>query len=220
MEEHYGDYLKTVRELSSNGKKSLVEDDCRQYAFDDLSEQVFPTGKKPTSEDGLAVLKMEILLTEFKTGFRDKISVINQDLLKCCDDEAKTCREYGKLLIRKRTLEKKELLDSIKMKAVESYLTLEKKFFPKCDEIIQGENLKTVRGYKIKYCVVIDDYVDSMEDTLAEMAHHPVETNSITMVRNALNRFVGLRADDEDYLYDEIKVVTPWNFLSARRCYG
>ncbi len=107
----------------------------------------------------------------------------------------------------KGNLETAELLDSIKFKAIESYLTLEKKLLPLCMDFPNDKRVRVI------FCEVIDDYVDSMEDTLAELARKPSASNTLTIIKAALSRFINLKtSDNKDYFYDEIKVCSPYEY--------
>ena len=132
---------------------------------------------------------------------------IDDDKLICPHDTAKVCKDYGNLLIAKGNLETRELLDSIKFKAIESYVTLEKKFFLLCSTLSHDNKLRVI------FCVVIDDYVDSMEDSLLELANVSSASNSFTDIKSSLFRFVNLKTqNNEDFYYDEIKVLSPYEY--------
>lgn len=202
--------LKTISELSkSSAGKSLVNNEKKLYDYDSITKKVYHEIKVPSSADALLVTDRQILLTEYKSGFKRHISkkTLDYSQLTCPDDPSKICHPYADLLVDKGNLECDELLDSLKFKALESYITLEKKLFPLCND--NPNNKKT----KLIYSVVIDDYVDSMEDTLTELASTSSDTNSFSNIRNSLSRFVGLSdTTDEDYYYDEIKVFNPHEY--------
>ena len=66
---------------------------------------------------------------------------------------------------------------------------------------------------RVIFCVVVDDYIDSMEDTLTELASKPSSTNTFSRVKSSLSRFVHLKtSDNKDYYYDEIKVLSPYEY--------
>lgn len=207
---NFTDDLEPISSLSKSTQgKVLVNDNRCLYNFDKITEKVYNYTKIPSSADSLLVTDKVILLTEFKSGFKRKISRenIDDDKLICPDDTTKVCKDYGNLLIAKGNLETRELLDSIKFKAIESYVTLEKKFFPLCSTLSHDNKLRVI------FCVVIDDYVDSMEDSLLELANVSYASNSFTDIKSSLSRFVNLKTqNNEDFYYDEIKVLSPYEY--------
>ena len=206
----FSEKLVPISELSESDKgKVLVDDERKSYNFDKITEIVYDNKKVPASADALLATDKEVLLTEFKSGFKRKISKKNLDYsrLTCPDDKTKVCKDYGNLLIDKGNLEVEELLDSLRSKAIESYTTLEKRILPLCDDLLESKRARLVFG------VVVDDYIDSMEDTLTELAGIRSTTNTVTIVKEALSRFVGLvDVENKDYYYDEVKVFSPYEY--------
>lgn len=204
-------YLEPISVLSrSTQGKVLVKDNRNLYNFDKITEFVYNNTKIPSSADALLVTESVILLTEFKSGFKRNISreTIDYSRLTCPDDNSKICKDFADLLLSKGELETNELLDSLKFKAIESYVTLEKKVFPLCCKCL------TSKCARVIFCVVIDDYVESMEDTLSELAGKPIISNSMEKVRMSLSRFVNLTtSDNKRYFYDEIKVCSPYEYI-------
>lgn len=203
--------LEPISTLSKSTKgKVLVKDERFLYNFDEITKKAYNNVKTPSSADALLITNNIILLTEFKSGFKRKISkeTIDYSKLTCPDDKTKTCKDYANLLISKGKLETNELLDSLKFKAIESYMTLDKKILPLCANYSNNVHIKVI------FCVVIDDYIDSMEDTLSELANKPSSSNTLTNIKSSLSRFVKLKtSDDKDYFYDEIKVFSPYEYI-------
>ena len=206
----YQEDLEPISSLSkSTNGDILVNDNRYLYNFDKITEKAYNHIKTPSSADSLLVTDKIVLLTEFKSGFKRRISreTIDYSKLTCPDDATKVCKDYGKLLIQKGKLETGELLDSIKFKAIESYVTLEKKLFPLCSTLSHNNKLRII------FCVVIDDYVDSMEDSLLELANESSSSNTFTNIKSSLSRFVNIKThDNEDFYYDEIKVLSPYEY--------
>ncbi|MDE5910110.1 MAG: hypothetical protein K2H52_15410 [Lachnospiraceae bacterium] len=207
----FSNYLEPISLLSKSTEgKVLVRDERKLYNFDKITQKVYNNTKVPSSADALLISSRGLLLTEFKSGFKRKISeeTIDYSRLTCPDDNTKICKDYAKLLIDKGKLETSELLDSLKFKAIESFVTLEKKLFSLCSGgITENKHVKVI------FCVVIDDYIDSMEDTLTELADKPAVSNTLSNVRLSLSRFVGLKTTDgKDYFYDEVKVLSPYEY--------
>ena len=119
------------------------------------------------------------------------------------------CKDFWSCFSKLQKANRKELIYAIRIKALESYITLEKQILPLCQD--------TTADVKLKLIVVIDvDAVDSMEDTLSDLAvKEPPEGNSISDVRKALLRLTNLHdADDNTYLYDCIEVLSAQDYLS------
>lgn len=209
--QNYEDNLDSITKLSETGRgQSLVIDERELYNFDDITTILYNNIKCPTSADSLLVTKRIVEFVEFKSGFHKKITKKNCDYskLSCLSDNSKTCMGYADLLFKKQDLETDELLDSLKMKAIESYMTLEKKILPKCESYADTMHIRLV------FCVVVDDYIDVMEDTLNELANETSDSNTITQVKSSLSRFVNHKdTAGNDYLYDELKVLSPHEFI-------
>lgn len=205
----YLGYKETISEISkSSGGKILVKDHRKIYNFDSIVDELCAKNK-PASADGLLIGDKCILFIEFKTGFKKKITEksFDQSKLLCPYDENKICEPYGKILLKKHKLERHELLDSIHLKAVESYIMLEKQLLP------HGAKLKGT-NIKLMYCVVIDDYNDSEEDMLYDMTNKKSEDNIITSVKQSLRRYKGCYdANQNSYYYDDIKVFSPYEMI-------
>ena len=57
------------------------------------------------------------------------------------------------------------------------------------------------------------DYVDSMEDTLSELADGNVGTNTFKQVRDSLSRFIGLESQDGgNFYYDKVEIMSPYEY--------
>ncbi len=82
----------------------------------------------------------------------------------------------------KGNLETAELLDSIKFKAIESYLTLEKKLLPLCMDFPNDKRVRVI------FCVVM-----IIKAALSRFIN--LKTS-----------------DNKDYFYDEIKVCSPYEY--------
>lgn len=205
--QQYGDYLEPISRLSESTKgKILVSDHRELFNFDKISEKIY-SSKKPSSADSIYISENAVILIEFKSGFKKIITKKSFDISKitCPDDGAKPCYEYAKLLFQKQRCESNELLDSIRLKAIESYITLEKEILPFCNN---SQDIPT-RKRRFIFCTVVDDYIDSMEDTLNELSGKNSDNNTITSIKNALSRLIL----HKNYYYTEIKVFSPYEFI-------
>lgn len=201
---NYEDYLETISNLSMSDKgRVLVEDGHKLYNYDKITEVLYPI-KTPDSADAIYATDKKVFFVEYKSGFIKKINENNFDksLMTCPDDEEKYCEPYAKLFFKKQKKETEILYHSIHMKAVESYMTLMKAIEPNCE---QDDTQKI-----LIFCVVVDDYIENMEDILSGLANKPSDTNTITSLRQSLSRFC--KTEGKDYYYDEIKVLSPYEF--------
>ena len=207
-EENWSDHKKSVTDISKSRNSSLVENDMELYCFDDICSDLYDKDKKPTSADALIIDGKNIELVEFKSGFKNKITKENFNTERGkCQKIGEICEDYWKLFFDKRKKEVNELILSIRIKAVESYITLEKIIFPCCR--LSDEPMC------LQFLVVIDeDSVDGIEDTLADLAGVPeIKDNAYTSIRKSLKRLI--RCQDmrgNQYFYDDIKVLSVTDF--------
>lgn len=213
-EENWECYKVSVTKASeSKPGVSLVNSDEAIYCFDSICKSLFLGRDSSTSADGLQFYKNNIELVEFKSGFRQKISKEKFDPAKglCPDPEGpkKVCEYYWDIFWKLRDKEKSELIASIRDKAIESYMLLEKHLFPICEESEPGKT-----SQMILTVVVDEDGVEGLEDTLAELAKaEPKSDNCFVSIRQALNRLVNRRdANGVSYFYDRIEVLSATDF--------
>ena len=210
---NWGNYLSPITELSKNNNGvSLVQSPVELYNFDDISKSLFAQGKVPTSADGLDINGRTVELVEYKSGFKQRITKHNFDPAKgrCPDPTVnRVCEDYWKLFFKNQQTNISELISSIRNKAVESYVTLEKQVFPLCQD--------TGRSMQLKLVVVIDeDEIDNMEDTYSELAGNTdAKNNYFSAIKSALRRLVNLHdADGNAYFYDCIEVLSVQDYLN------
>lgn len=160
----------------------LVDSEIRILDFDKITRALYPKDH-PTSADGIFLTRNskgkinKLYLVEFKGGFFNKTP--------------KETAEYKK----RRKSETDQLLDSIKSKAVHSYVTLEKQMLTRCADSSHRINLY--------FMVVIDSSGDDAYN----------ESGTVDSVKSALKQF-NLKKDGEgnDYYYNEIMVKTANSF--------
>lgn len=215
---NWGGFLSPVAELSKNNDGvSLVQSSVKLYNFDDISKSLFARGKVPTSTDGLDFTNRTVELVEYKSGFKQRITKHNFDPAqgRCPDpDVNRVCEDYWKLFFKNQKTNIDELISSIRNKAVESYVTLEKKVFPRCQDAGKPIPLKLV--------VVIDeDEIDSIEDTYSGLAGNTdaentaAKDNHFSSIRSALRRLTHQHdACGNDYYYDYIEVLSVQDYLN------
>lgn len=210
IESNYAFTKKTITEISSNDNgKSLVKSDKEIYCFDDISGAIYPNDK-PTSVDGLLVMEKTIYFIEFKSGFKQNITKQNFDSQKMgCPRDGVYCKDYAELFFKKQKSDKKELKQNIRMKAIETYVTVEKCIFPQCEE--------TSKQYKLNLIVVIDGKGDdenlSILNDLSGKSGDD-EINDFDDLKKSLKPYMNKKDDfGNDYYYDEIKVMSPTQFI-------
>lgn len=209
-EANWSRFKATVSVISENDHTHvpLVTEDELLFHFDKISKALYTQEKAPTSADGLKVTSQGVELIEFKSGFKRKITKSNFDKERgWCKYGERVCDQYWKLFFKEQKKEIDELISSIRFKAIESYITLEKQIFPKC----QQSNAHV----SLKFVVVIDaDDVENMEDTLAELTDKPnVRDNHFSAIRSALKRLIGQRdTNGNAYYYDDVDVLSASDF--------
>lgn len=209
--ENWTAYLKTAEELSMNSKGvPLVHDQTLMYCFDDVVASMFSADCRPDSADALYPQKDgTVLLIEFKSGFHRRLTKDNWDKekAKCpylsflsylgyASEKDDICKDYWKCFWAYQDKTQSELRDSIHLKALESYLALEKRIFPEC---VTGGKAR-----KLKFVVVIDaNPISAQADILAEMAKKKSgRNNPFDSLKKSLRRI------GNSYLYDEVQVIS------------
>lgn len=205
---NWSKYKKSITDISKSNNTSLVKNDMEVYCFDDICANLYAQDKKPTSADAFIIDGKNIELVEFKSGFKSKITKENFDKKQAkCPEKKEVCKKYWDLFFAKRKKEVDELILNIRIKAVESYITLEKHIFPSCRP--------TEVSMSLKFLVVIDeDSVDGMEDTLADLASaSEVKNNTYSSIKKSLKRFINCQdKNGNSYFYDDIKVLSVTDF--------
>jgi hypothetical protein len=209
-EREWNAYKDTITNISKDDKgQSLVSSDKQIYHFDKKIVPNFFNESHlfPSSADGICILENDINVIEFKKGFKRRITKNNFDVkIAECNETHSVCEKYWDLFWKNLEKEKNELLDSLKLKAIETYVTLEKHIFPLCE--------KKDKKININFIVVIDsDGIDETEDILEELSTNPTETsnNDFKTVRNSLARLK--TSTLKNYYYDNIKVFSSTTFL-------
>ena len=187
-----------------------MESSIKLYNFDSVCKSIFEPNTMPTSTDALNFSSRTIELIEFKSGFKQRITKYNFNPEEGkCTPKGQVCKDYWDLFFKNQELKISQHISSIRFKAIESYITLEKMVFPLCQDVVTPISLKLL--------VVID----SIEDTYAELAGNSdtentvAKHNSLTAIRIALRRLKNLHdANNNDYLYDCIEVLSVQDYLN------
>lgn len=211
----WGKYLASVTQLSRGGpgNVSLVKSVVQMYNFDDICADLFPPKKAPTSADGIEITASSVRFVEFKSGFKKKITKYNFDEeAGYCETTQTVCKDYWDLFFKKQEKETNELIASIRFKALESYLTLEKQLLPRCQS--------APKPIPVTFTAVIDgDAVENMVDTLAGLSgKRDVQDTAFARVKKALSRLEGLQdAEGNIYCYDKIEVLSAQDYENQLR---
>ena len=213
--DHWDTYKKAITEISKNDKgQSLVESDKTIYNFDLICKNLFSENTSPCSADGITFSKNTIELVEFKSGFKQKITKWNYDPEQAkCPKYHEECTSYYKIFWENQDRKNSELIESIKLKAIESYLILEKHCLECCSELEDGMRSKI--ALKV---VIDDDGINGIENVLSDVAKKNPQnnTNNISSIKQALKRFIHpVDANGNEYFYDEIEVLTSVDYLNC-----
>ena len=216
--EHWDTYKKAITEISKNDKgHPLVESDEKLYNFDLICKNLFSKNASPCSADGITFPRNAIELVEFKSGFKQKITKWNYDPEQAkCPKYHEECTDYYKIFWENQDRKNSELIESIKLKAIESYMILEKHCLACCSELEDGRRSRIVLRV-----VIDDDGINGIEDVLSDVAGKNPQnnTNNISSIRQALNRFIHhVDANGNEYFYDEIVVLTSIDYLNYLNC--
>lgn len=199
-------YLQPITTISAaNDGSEFISRSDQIYNFDRITENIFPDEIRPTSVDGIFFKENSIILVEFKTGFCKKIRKDSyKDSPKAVCQKAnpqEICNDYWQTFFKCQDLETKELINSIKLKAVESYNTLKNDIAPFCK--------RTKEPIKIVLMVVIDTNAnDETVEILGSLASPSPITgiNDVKRVYQALKRFKTKHEHLKYYYFDEIIV--------------
>lgn len=197
----------TVTQLSKPEEGiSLVKSKFEMFNFDAIVSFVCKP-EQPSSVDGIYFSNGNIYLVEFKTGFYQKIKKgradFDEEKAKCPHINS-ICEDYWKQFTDRQKKEIKNLHDSLKLKALETYLFLEKK--------IGFIKNKSDTGKVILAIVTDENGIDGMESSLSELAD---DNTSEPNVQNTMHRFKNQKDTNGNiYFYDEINVYSAEGFSS------
>lgn len=211
-------YSATATELSRGGIDDLplVVSERLFFNFDKISQSYYQTDSYPASVDALCIDENKVDLIEFKKGFRKKLSKESLDPSRTYCEYLQTnekieyvCKDYWDLFWDNQKKIDNELINNLKLKAVESYITLDKEILPLCGEC---ETKKT-----LNLLVVIDgDPVDRMENILGDLAGKHKPNNYHERIKRSLSRYQ--RKQSKEYYYDSIKIISPSEFNNLYSC--
>ena len=209
---HWQGYLKPISELSkSEDGRVLINSNLQYYSFDVITEDVSDKTKM-ASTDAIWFSEKAIELVEYKTGFRDIIDINNYDPSKArCPKHNEACEDVYKWVCKNRRQEKDNLLLNIRLKALESIITLKKRIFPQCNQ---------VQSIPINLTVVIDaNPTDEEEKILGELSNDSGftsnDSNPLDVIKQSLSRYNSVSDEDgKTFLFNSIEVLGSQSYLS------
>ena len=193
---NWGEYKTTMAESSSSGNGTpLLNSSVEVYNFDEITKDLFgKTGNRPSSADCIFIHDNDIDVMEFKAGFHSAEVVRKMDKR---DGECPNCEAYKQKELRARVL----------IKAIESYITLNKQIFPKC------KHLKD-KVFNLNYKLIIDG--EPLEDMMGIFANltkgkkcrlNEADKPLVKELKQVLNGLVGYKEVNGDkYYYDTAMV--------------
>ena len=209
---NFSAHKKTLTDLSmrANGDTSLVIDNSILYDFDKISQSFYSPNNYPASADCINATGKEVVLIEFKSGFKQKITKdsIQKDKFSCTEvqDRDFYCQSYWNLFFKNQKNERKILINSIIFKAIDSYFTLKKHMICKCESI--------EKKIPINLFIVIDeDPINSMIDALGGFPKNQKNT-SFVEISEALKRVDLITNSENDPIYNRVKVMSTSAFLT------
>lgn len=207
-EENWRKYLDSVEHLSrSSGDNStpLVNSIVHVYGFDGIVNESMGLASS-SSADAIRFYKKNIEIIEFKKGFKKKITKDKIDKSIMCAGGISICEDYWKKFFECQKKETKLLKNSLYMKAIESYVALEKQVFPKCEEL---------KNQRIVFIAVIDeDGIAHSLNILEGLSNNVGGNNIFENLKLSLTDKLICKKDinGNDYFYDEIKVMSAIEF--------
>lgn len=200
------DFRGTATQLSKSGKgKSLVKSEFEMFNSDAIISSVCKP-EQPSFVDGVYFSNGNLHLVEFKTGFHQEIrkgqSNFDEEKAKCPHTKS-FCEDYWKQFTERQNRERDILYDSLKLKALETYLFLEKKI---------GFIKNTSDHGKVILNIVIDvNGINGMEIGLSELVD---KNNPKANIQKSMHRFKKQKdINNNIYCYDEINVYSGEGYL-------
>ena len=181
-------YLKPVSELSaSDNGEPLVQSQVKMFGFDGIVNDLFVGKEKPKTADALYFRygkNKALYLIEFKRGLFSLLTKENRT-----KDEAKKADEKFE-----------EMKSSVRMKALESYVTLERAFFPFCKDAVDN-------GTRLFFWLVIDSGPISGMEHMLSLKKFPKPPPQIGDALRRFQQSMTVDGNSKPYIYDCIEVM-------------
>lgn len=204
----FGEHISTISTVSSSDNGNILVDSGKQvYSFDKIKDQLY-TGQaqKPSSVDALYFIDDTLELVEFKSGFKKTITkaTFDDQKAKCeYNDHGITCKYLLKWSESINEKQDEVLKQNLKLKAIESYLILDKKIFSECD----------THPSKVALKIVIDcngvDAIAELEKTQGYLAGKGNES-IVDSLKKMLKPYI--KKPTNDYFYSQIDVMYDQSF--------
>jgi hypothetical protein len=168
--ENWERYKVTISDASkSDVGVSLVESEEEIYNFDQVCKDFFAGKNVPTSADGVQIQGRNVELVEFKSGFKQRVTKDKFDPDKgTCKSAGKVCTDYWNLFWENQDRKRAQLISSVRTKAIESYVFLEKHILPRCLDYTEGGKMKLVFTVVIDEDGAVSGFI-TMEDLIEEI---------------------------------------------------
>lgn len=211
------DYIEPINTISQpetkpdgKSKPPLVNIFAPIYNFDKICKKIYKN--QPKSADGIFFCKNTMYVVEFKTGFKKNPKNKSEGLNFLCTKHNEVCEEQKKWQDDAFKRKQNELKTSVRLKAIESYITLEKQLIPLCDD--------TEIKCRLVFVVVTDaDCVNVYDRELGQLGKKHISastaSNVLIQLKTSLNSYNlkhDKHASSNDYFYDEIKVMSSEEF--------
>ncbi len=161
--------------------------------------------KCPRFESNCSEINEEIC-SQFKTMEAEEMECIKTG--KKCYKSLNYCTEYGKLFLDIQKSKKEELKRNIRMKVIETYITLEKEIFPQCSLL--------ANKYTLNLIIVIDGNGNDTDlSILDDLSGKKIvdKGNDFINLKKSLAKYVNNKdCMGNDYYYDTIRIMDPSQF--------
>jgi len=195
---------KSFSELSINkeSKEPLVNSDVLAYDYEECASRLFASNPFKMV-DALYLKGNTVWLIEFKGGFNLKIPLNNFDMSKWyCDNAKQVCEEGAKIFKENQSFKISELIDSIKGKLLETYITFFRLIIPECNACDNS--------YKIKYVSVVDavsEPISAIDGILNDLGKTtPKEPSVMARLKTSISKYKIMDKQQNPLLFDEILV--------------
>lgn len=218
-------YLKPFSQLSKskdNNPTPLVDSEKVAYDFDEITKSLSKSRKYNwASTDALFFVGNEVIFIEFKKGFKDKLTTqkileknpytcpVGQNHCQLVEDERK---DYCKLFVQKRNLDKEVLLYNLQLKLLETMKVIECYIYPLLKKHNRPTALKLIYVVDSKYLGSPDEIMkDLLEDganptSSKKTSDKEIKTHLMKYRSEKLHNNLGVN-------FTEIEVLEPQEFI-------
>lgn len=199
----WSNYYKEVTETSKiDDKNSLIVAKNKEYKFDDIVKEIFVDNECPKSVDAVRFTDESCFFVEYKSGFRDKITVQNlRRPVECRQHPETLCTEFYEFYGDARNKAKGALIFALEMKAIESYVFLQQCILPLIVE--SGDKIPLI----LHIVIDIDPVERMIEIQKGVLTKKESKNINIEKINDSLRRLKNcFKPSNDDYYFDEVKV--------------